>query len=188
MRQQLGLWSLTLGTLGSVALVGADLYVVLVEMPNWSANVPASLVPYRANLAHAHPGHFFQVFVPVTFLALLASAVLGWREAGAARAWRLAAAAGILLVEVFTLAYFFPRNEVLFFGPLEAHSADALRAAAREWVLGNHARVALTVAAALCATSALLRAVRAMPAGAGVSRPLHASGQPSSVVAEPCAR
>lgn len=146
------------GTLGATMALGANVYQAVVEVPNWSASVPATVQDFRACVAHSNPGYFFQVLVPITILSLLAAIVASWRPARRQAAFTLVALAGIASAEVFTVVYFFPRNEVLFFGDLAAHAPSVIEAAAREWAGAHWLRMAMLTCGVAAAFRALLLA------------------------------
>ncbi len=118
MRQRAALFTLCLGVIGGTMLVGANIYQMVVEVPNWHSDVPASLRDYRASTRHSHPGYFFQVLTPISIWLMVASLWLGWVRQSPRNRWVVASTVLLVACEVFTLLYFFPRNELLFFQPL----------------------------------------------------------------------
>jgi NAD(P)H-dependent FMN reductase len=112
---------------------------------------------FRACVRHSHPGYYFQVLVPATVLCLAGGAIAGWNRPRARNRWAIVALAGVLAAELFTVAYFFPRNAVLFFDPLDRSTAQALASAAIEWRNAHFLRMAMLAAGVLGALRALLQ-------------------------------
>lgn len=147
---------LTLGAVGALMILGANIYQAVVEVPNWAAAVPESVLAFRATMRVSHPGFYFQVAVPITALALLGGLAVSWKTGP--RWWALGGLLGIAVAEVFTLIYFFPRNEILFFGAVT--EPTTLQAAATEWSRAHLVRMAVLAVGAGCALRAVLVASR----------------------------
>ena len=112
-------------------LLFANIYTSMVDAPNWARDVPASIVDAREYMSVKNPGSFFRVFSPMNqVLALLAVVVSWWAPKGT---FSICVAALILAVsvEIFTFAYFYPRNEIMFVAPIE--NSDAIRSALSSW-------------------------------------------------------
>jgi uncharacterized membrane protein len=132
------------------SLLGGSFYDLLVNAPNFSADIPQSLEAFRGSMLVASPGNFFRLFAPLTEVSLLISLILGWRSPVGRRWWLLAAFLLILTGDVITFTYHYPRNALLFHDPLHT-PVEALRQAAVEWVYGNYVRVTLVLVAMVCA-------------------------------------
>jgi hypothetical protein len=156
MRTRIGLLLLTIGLAGATMSLGANVYQAVVEVPNWSAAVPDSVGEFRACVRHSHPGYFFQVLVPLTIVSLAGAAIVGWNRPRARNAWLLVALGGVVAAEIFTVAYFFSRNEVLFFEQLERSTPEEIRAAATEWHNAHFLRMAMLVAGVVAGFRSLL--------------------------------
>jgi uncharacterized membrane protein len=128
------------------SLLGGSFYDLLVNAPNFSADIPQSLEAFRGSMLVASPGNFFRLFAPLTEVSLLISLILGWRSPVGRRWWLLAAFLLILAGDVITFTYHYPRNALLFHDPLHT-PVEALRQAAVEWVYGNYVRVMLVFVA-----------------------------------------
>jgi hypothetical protein len=112
-------------------LLFANIYTSMVDAPNWARDVPASIVAAREYMSVKNPGSFFRVFSPLNqLLALLAVVVSWWAPRGT---FSICVAALILAVsvEIMTFGYFYPRNEIMFVGPIE--NVDAIRSALSSW-------------------------------------------------------
>ena len=140
---------------------GAGLYEARVVIPSW-ATLPPRTWP--------NTGLLFWVYVttvPLTLLTL-ANAVVAWRDRGPRRPWWLGAVAIVAVERVATFAYFIPTMVRLM--AAEAVPPPEVASALSQWLLLNHGRHALTLAAWLASLKAL-----SLPAR-------HAAGPASAVV------
>lgn len=115
----------------AAGLLLTNIYTSMVDAPNWARDVPASIVAAREYFSVKNPGNFFRVFSPMNqLLALLAVVVSWWAPKGT---FSICVAALILAVsvDVFTFAYFYPRNDIMFVAPIE--NVDAIRSALSGW-------------------------------------------------------
>ncbi len=143
----------TLALLGLALLLGATVYESVVMAPNFERDIPASIDLARQFLKRTTPAHYFRLLTPVTGLLLLAGLIASW-PLEAAR-WRLLTALGILvLLDVITFAFHYPRLAIMFKGPMP-EDPPLLRRAAREWALGNVVRAVLLAVAFLVALRAV---------------------------------
>lgn len=149
-----------IGTVGATMVLGANVYQEVVEVPNWSHDVPRTIADFRACVRTSHPGFFFQVLVPLTMLSLVGASVGSRGRPRHQTRWVLGALAGVVAAEIFTVAYFFPRNEILFFGDLSAHAPDVIAQAATEWARAHLLRMAMLLTGVACAMRALLLSAR----------------------------
>jgi hypothetical protein len=149
----------TLALLGLALLLGATVYESVVMAPNYERDVPSSIALARQFLRRTTPAHFFRVLSPLTQLLLLAGLTASWPLAAAR--WRILAALVLLvLLDLITYAFHYPRLAVMFKLPLPEDSSRVLRAA-REWAWGNLVRAVLLVVAFLSALQAVTILARA---------------------------
>lgn len=137
-------------------LLGAGLYESLVNAPNFAANIPASLEHARMFWSEANPGNFFRIFAPMAQLLALASLIVNWRTPPGRRWWLVGALLAIVVADVVTFTFHYPRNALLLGDPLGTDTA-VLRQAAIEWGLGNWARIAVTAIAVVSSIVAFSR-------------------------------
>ena len=135
---------IVLGLFALSALLGASLYDQVVLAPNLQGG-PADLEHGRLFLSRANPGTLFRVLSPATQLLLLAALIAAWRLQQC-RWLLLGALIAILLADVITFTFHYPRNHMLLGSPLTTDPA-LLATAAREWAWGNLVRIALVIAA-----------------------------------------
>ena len=124
---------------------GAGIYEARVVIPQW-ADVPPQTWP--------NTGLMFWVYVttvPLTLL-MLANAVAAWRERGPRRNWWLGAVAIAVVERIATFGYFIPAMVAL--AGTEAMPQAEVSAALDGWLVLNHGRHVLTLAAWLAALKA----------------------------------
>jgi hypothetical protein len=143
----------TLALLGLALLLGATLYESVVMAPNYERDIPTSIDVARQFLKRTTPTHYFRLISPITELLLLASLVASWPIA-AARSRLLAALGLLVLLDVITFTFHYPRLAIMFKAPMPENPAR-LRRAAREWARGNIVRVLLLTVAFLSALQAV---------------------------------
>ena len=153
-----------LAFLGLSSLFGASLYDTVVMAPNLKGG-PTGLEHGRLFMVNATPANLFRVLAPTTQVLLLAAVGANW--SGPRRRWPLIGALlALVLVDVITFAYHYPRLRVMFNAPLTI-PAERLALAARQWTSANYVRVALLLGSWCAALVALMRLVLAMHPGSG---------------------
>ena len=145
LRTRLGftLFSLSLITFGVV--MGGNIYQLIAEVPNWSADMPTTLITFRNAFHVTHAGYFFQTFVPFTILLLIAATILLWNRPKQANRWTLAILGCVVVAEAFTGIYFLPRNFILFLDPIDNVSAEDIIRTGKEWKNANYFRVIIVI-------------------------------------------
>lgn len=134
-------------------VLGANVYNSIVDAPNWGSSIPQSLDAAKHYFTAATPATFYRYVSPATqvvaLIALIAAWPGGWRVRG------LAAAALVLSVlgDVFTFAYFYPRNAIMFGN--EAQSVESLREAWAGWSFMNWVRSGVCLISVLCELAVL---------------------------------
>ncbi|MEO8066229.1 MAG: anthrone oxygenase family protein [Flavobacteriales bacterium] len=142
-RTTIGYYLLILAFFTFTAATGGGLYQLIAENPNWSADLPASLIAHRAASTISHAGYFFQTMVPVCILSFIAATILLRNRPQAANRWLLLALGGVLVAEAYTGLYFMPRNFILFLDPIEGVPDETIRRAASEWLSANYVRLVI---------------------------------------------
>jgi hypothetical protein len=142
-----------------MTILGGTIFSVLVEYPNWFANIPSSLEATRNFYKVFHPGYFFQIFGPLAVLSGIAFVIAGWRIVGARRL--VAASVAIFVgIELLTFFYIYPRLNILFVYDLGPQSIDALRLAARQFTIADNLRTGLCVIANALTITAVFKFFR----------------------------
>ena len=173
----------TLTTVVLVALVWASMLSfggvaaeTVMLYPNIFGDVPASLNRAREFLVAGGPSTYFPPLGAAVVLCCLAAVVLTWREPRL-RWWTTGAAAVFVAGEfLFSVLFFWPRNEIMFVDPAGTHTAEYLRQVAAEFVAGHRVRLAGGAGTSALAFTALLRHVRATAAAPGEAVGAPAAG------------
>ena len=140
--------------LSSGALLGGALYDAVVLAPNLRGG-PQGLEHGRLFLAVATPASLFRVLSPATQLLTLVAIASNWSNPSSR--WPLVGAlVALVMSDIITFKYHYPRNRLLFTAPLTV-PVEELAAAARQWAAGNLVRVVLVLVAWLGTLTALLR-------------------------------
>lgn len=140
-------------------VLGGTIFSVMVEYPNWFADVPRSLATTRSFYAVLHPGYFFQIFGPLMLLTGIAFVIAGWRIA---RVRNLVGISILILVgiELLTFLYIYPRLGIMFGPDAASHSIDLMQRAARQFTTADRIRTALMFVASAFGIAALFRFFR----------------------------
>ena len=139
----LRLVSVAVALVFSAMLLGTGVYQNVVDAPNYMG-APTSLEHARGFYHATNPGMFFRWLVPTTQLFLLLALVVNWKSAPDTR-WKLGGALVVLvLTDMITFRFHYPRNDILFVAPLTQPPAYYDRVVT-EWAIGNYVRVALTL-------------------------------------------
>lgn len=129
--------------------------------PNIFGDPPASLDRAREFLVAGGPSDYFPPLGAAVVVSCLAAIVLTWRDPRL-RWWILGAAAVFIACDfVFSVLFFWPRNEVMFIDPVGTHTPEYLRQVAGEFVAGHWVRLTGGAVTAVLTFTALLRWVRA---------------------------
>lgn len=143
-----------LALLSTGALLGGALYDAAVLAPNLRGG-PAALEHGRLFMAAATPANLFRRLAPATQVLMLLAIAANWSDAQAR--WTLAVALVLLiLTDVITFKFHYPRNRLLFTAPLD-EAPETLALAARQWAMANLVRVALVLTAWICAVGVLIQ-------------------------------
>jgi hypothetical protein len=142
----------------SAMLLGTGVYQNVVDAPNYMGG-PTSLEHARGFYHATNPGNFFRVLVPAAQLFLLVAIVCNWRPAPGTR-WKLVGAlAFLILTDVITFRFHYPRNDILFVAPLTQPPAYYDRVV-KEWAIGNYVRVTLLLVTVVLVTMSMIRIAR----------------------------
>src|SRR3712207_2115985 len=129
--------------------------------PNIFGDPPASLDRAREFLVAGGPSDYFPPLGAAVVLCSLAATVLTWRIPGL-RWWIAGSAAVFIACEfLFSVVFFWPRNDIMFVDPVGTHTPEYLRQVAEEFVAGHWVRVVGGAVTSTLAFTALLRWVRA---------------------------
>lgn len=125
--------------------VGGTLYQMLVIVPLWSSSPPDSVREFFQGTDYNRTiYHFFgPPFMVARNLPLVLALLAGWHRPRHRYALLLSVACFVVFGVVFTLAYVYPINEVLFAQAGGSHSAEEIRALADQWIVADRLRFAV---------------------------------------------
>jgi hypothetical protein len=139
--------------------------------PNIFGDAPASLDRARDFMVAGGPSDYFPPLGASVVVLSLAATVLTWRRRRL-RWWVVCAAAVFVACEfLFSVVFFWPRNEIMFVDPVGTHSPAYLRQVAGEFVAGHRVRLAGGAVTAASAFVALLLWTRMTARGPEVVPP-----------------
>lgn len=133
-------------------VLGGTIFAVMVEYPNWFAEVPRSLEATRAFYQVLHPGYFFQIFGPLALLSGILFVLAGWRVT-AARNLVIVSVLIMIAIELLTFIYIYPRLSLMF--GTTPQSIEILRQAASDFTFADRIRTALDLIACGLSIAAL---------------------------------
>jgi Domain of unknown function (DUF1772) len=129
-------------------LTMVSIYNSVVDAKSWSSDIPASIQTARDYFQHVDPRRFYEVAGPVNLILIVLTLILFWKDSVPERFYFAASFlcyAGILPL---TLAYFVPRNLILFTQPISDH-IEQIRRASAQWSAMNWLRSLLGLAGVL---------------------------------------
>jgi hypothetical protein len=131
--------------LGSGILV-TNIYTSVVDARSWGSNIPESLETARTYFSVVNPGTFFRVASPLNQVLALVALVLFWKPVPLVRKSLAIALVLYILTDVFTFAYFYPRNDIMF---ISGTDTRIMSEAWSEWNAMNWLR-SLLIFAGVC--------------------------------------
>ena len=137
-------------------ILGGTIFSVMVEYPNWFANVPSSLEATRNFYKVLHPGYFFQTFGPLLLLTGIAFVIAGWRIAPV----RNLVAVSVLIfiaIELLTFLYIYPRLWIMFGPDAALQTVDVMRQAASDFTFADRIRTGMGFVASGISIAALFK-------------------------------
>lgn len=116
-----------------------NIYNSIIDTRSWGNDIPNSITTAREYFKAVNPGNFFRVCSPINQVLGLLVLILFWKASPSIRLCLGVAFILYVLGDVFTFAYFYPRNDILF---KSAQLADAhtLKKAWSEWNMMNWVR------------------------------------------------
>jgi hypothetical protein len=139
------------------AVLGANVYNSVVDVPNWGSQIPGSLETARRYFGVRNPGTFFRAASPLSQTLSLLMLIVVWGFGGPTRGLAALALAFGVLADVLTFAYFYPRNDVMFVRPVDV---QAMTQSWIGWNRMNHVRNVLVLAGLVCQLSVSWRVAR----------------------------
>lgn len=149
----MGIIALYLSVIFASGLLFVNINTSVVDARSWGSDIPASIESARQYSKKYSPGTFFQIFGPVNLLLALGSLILCW-PAEFVRWYLMAALFFFVASDVFTVLYFFPRNDIMFrTGSIS--DVKALTDAWSQWSRMNWLRSFILLIGLLCSVHSL---------------------------------
>ncbi len=147
MKQQQITFAFTLAYLWVLMiLLGAILFDTLVLYPDIFHDVPRSLETAMEFMVVRGPGDFFPTLGLLSWLTGIGALILSWRVRSA-RYWILGSLIVMVCQGLVSMAFFWPRNTIMFEEGVAVHSVAYLQQTAQEFQTGHWFRVAFNAAA-----------------------------------------
>ncbi len=129
---------------------GGTLYQMLVVVPMWSSSPPESVREFfQGTDYNRYIVRFFgPPFMGIRTLPALLALIVGWYSP-AHRYSLLLTVACLAFTVIFTFAYIYPINDVLFIKAGGDHSPDEIRQMATNWIFADRVRFAVGIVALL---------------------------------------
>lgn len=141
-------------------LLFVNVYTSVVDARNWGHDIPNSLMAARAYMSVANPGTFFRTVSPMSQVIALLALIICWRAGSRVRIYCAIALVLAVSGDLFTFAYFFPRNDIMFVQPLSSDT-ELLRRTWSEWTFWNWPRSGILVVQVIIDYLALMRVTKA---------------------------
>lgn len=120
-------------------LLFVNIYSSLVDAKSWGTDIPNSIATAREYFKTVSPANFFRLFSPINQVLGLLVLILFWKTSPSIRLCLGVAFVLYILGDIFTFAYFYPRNYIMFkTAPLT--NVDLLRKTVAEWSAMNWLR------------------------------------------------
>src|SRR5580765_3079045 len=130
---------LILAAIFATGLLFVNVYTSVIDARNWGSDIPSSLWAAREYFSVANPGNFFRIVSPMSQVIALLALLICWRAGTRVRIYCAAALLLAVSVDLFTFAYFYPRNDIMFVAPLTTDT-EALKTAWSGWTTMNWPR------------------------------------------------
>ncbi len=135
---------------------GGLIYEMVVILPLWNTSLPESVIEWNARPQYViNPTRFYLPVALTTILSSVAALIAGWGMPRSRRIWLVISAVCAITTLVFTIIYFFPKNEVLFRNQSSGLSGEEITVIAHGWVMANWLRVCIMAAGFFSALRAL---------------------------------
>src|SRR5918998_3783395 len=142
-----------------IVLLGSIVLETFMVYPNIFHDAPRSLETTTEFMAVSSPGDFFPTLGFLSWLAGIGSLIFGWRVKSA-RYWILISLIMIVCEGLFSMAFFWPRNTIMFAEGTEVHSDAYLKQIAQEFQTLHWSRLAFNAAGSVSIFIGFLRFYR----------------------------
>ena len=129
-------------------LTMVSIYNSVVDAQSWGSDIPASIQTARDYFQHVDPRRFYVVVGPVNLVLILLTLIVFWSDSLPLRYYFTASLACYAAILILTLAYFIPRDLILFTWSISDH-LEQIRTASAQWSAINWLRSLLGLAGVL---------------------------------------
>jgi len=112
-------------------LTFVTIYNSVVDAQSWNSDIPASIQTARDYFQHVDPRRFYAVAGPINEILILLTIILFWENGVSLRIYFAVSLLMYTAIVGLTLAYFVPRDLILFRSSIPEH-LDQVRTAAVE--------------------------------------------------------
>jgi hypothetical protein len=132
--------------------VGGTLFHILVVQPLWTYSPPGSVNFFftKTRFNETIWNFFGPPWMVARLLPLVLCIFLGWKEGGGQRIYLIAALICWIFITVYTLAFIYPINDVLFKQAGENHPAQLIKELVRKWLFADRFRFVIGTAGYIC--------------------------------------
>jgi len=122
-----------------IRLTMVSIYNTVVDAKSWSSDIPASIQTARDYLSMLIQGVFTSSSGPVNLVLILLTLIVFWSDSVSLRYYFAASLACYAAILILTLAYFIPRDLILFTWSIPDH-LEQIRTASAQWSVMNWLR------------------------------------------------
>ena len=126
-------------------LLFVNLYTSLVDVKSWGSDIPNSIAASREYFKTVNAGNFFRIISPINQVLGLLVLILFWKSSPSIRLCLGTAFVLYILGDVFTFAYFYPRNDIMF-KTAQLTDIGLLKKTVSEWNMMNWVRSLIILA------------------------------------------
>jgi hypothetical protein len=120
-------------------LTMVNIYNGVIDAQSWASDIPASIQTARDYFQHVDPRRFYTNVGPVNEVLILLTIILFWKDGVSLRIYFATSFVMYTAIVILTVAYFLPRNSILFTSSIPDH-LDQIRAASAQWSQMNWLR------------------------------------------------
>ena len=113
-------------------LTMVSIYNTIIDAQSWGSDIPTSIQTARDYYQHGDPRRFFGLAGPVNEALILLTLILFWKDSVSLRFYFGSSFVLYAAIVILTLAYFVPRDLILFTWPILDH-LEEIRAASAQW-------------------------------------------------------
>jgi len=137
----------------AAGLLFVNVYNSVIDATNWGAAFPDSISAARQYFSQVNPGNFYRIVSPLNQVLAIIAVIACWKFKRE-RYIAIASLALTVLADALTFGYFYPRNDIMFTGPIE--NIDNIRLAWNQWTTMNWFRSAMCAVNTTLALSILV--------------------------------